>query len=280
MLLRQFARPLANIRVLRRIPEYLQTRYASDDTVFTVNDFDGSLKFQSKLSSHIGSHIFWKGCYARTVLALLDRLLVQPDQVFIDVGANEGEETIFAAKRLTHGHVYAFEPNDNVYSRLCQNVALNHFANVCPLKMGLDSKPGKLTLYGPGSRDKDGTWNDGQGTVCPRPGVDRPIGEIELTTLDLFRSERKLPRVDLIKVDVEGAELTVLQGGDQLLDECRPKLIVETWEDSEQTLLLLEHIRRKAYSIFNLGENGSLAAASDLRHTSRDVFCIPQSSTG
>ncbi len=273
-LIRQLTKPLATTRALRRLPEYFQRRYSYDDGVFTIDDFDGNLHYQSHFSSHIGSHVFWSGCYARSVLALLQRLLNRGDMVVFDVGANEGEETLFAAKRVPNGRVFSFEPNPLVRARLRKNVELNGFDNVSIQAIGLDAQPGKLVLYGPSGRGGDGTWNAGQGSIFPRSGVDAPIGEISLSTLDRFVAEQSIPQIDLIKIDVEGAELNVLRGGERVLAEHHPNMIVEVWEGVERSLELLNYIVGKNYSIRNIAADGSTSPASDLRHTTRDVLCV------
>lgn len=273
-MLRRLTKSMATIRGVRRIPEYVQHKWSDSDELFTIDDFDGNLKFQSVFSSHIGSHIFWKGFYARNILALLNRLLDHSDMVLFDVGANEGEETVFSAKRIPEGQVFAFEPNPSVRSRLVQNVALNGFHNVSIQSIGLDSQPGTRVLYGPSERSGDGTVNEGQGTIYPREGVDTPLGQITLSTLDMFVAEHNVPRVDLIKIDVEGAELNVLKGGDRVLIEHRPKLIVEVWENADRSMDLLHYIIGKEYAVFNIASDGSTTVASDLKRTTRDVLCV------
>ena len=64
----------------------------------TITDFDGDLKFRCSLHHHIGSQIFWHGAYSQAQLRLLGRLFKSPDMVYLDAGANVGEQTIFAAR--------------------------------------------------------------------------------------------------------------------------------------------------------------------------------------
>ncbi len=273
-LLRQLTKACAGVRGLRRIPEYCQKKHSSDDGIFTIHDFDTDLKYESTYSSHIGSHVFWMGQYARSVLGLISRVLDRRDSVVFDIGANEGEETLFCAKRVPSGKVFSFEPNASVRARLVKNVALNNFTNVSIEPVGLSDEPGTLTLYAPAGRHADGTLNAGQATVCPRAGVDKPIGEITLSTMDIFVKEHELQQVDLIKIDVEGAELMVLKGGKDALQRMKPKLIVEVWEGEERSRELLRYITDLGYIVHNIAPDGSFHKATDLSRTSRDVFCI------
>jgi FkbM family methyltransferase len=266
---------LAPVRGFRRLPEYFQQRFASDDTFFIIKDFDGDLQFRSQFSSHIGSHIYWKGRYAASVLALLGRLLIDPEMVMFDVGANEGEETVFAAKRLTSGLVYGFEPNADVYKILAENIRLNGFHNVRLVQLGMDRQAGNLPLYGPAVRDSDGTINNGLATIFPREGIDRAIGTIKLTTLDDFVAEERVARLDILKIDVEGAELNVLQGGNRVLSEYRPVVILEVWQHDVRSADVLRYVMSKGYSIHNISEDGLTVPISDLAHTTRDTLCVP-----
>jgi FkbM family methyltransferase len=272
--LRQYTKRLSNIRGLRRVPEHFQQKHAADDVEFLIDDFDGDLKFESNLTSHIGSHIFWMGVYARSVLAVLNRIIDRPDRIVFDVGANEGEETLFCAKRLPAGRVYSFEPNGQIRARLERNVALNGFTNVSIEPIGLDREPGALTLYGPSGRHQDGSVNYGQATIYPRPGVDQPIGQITLSSIDHFVAERNISRVDIVKIDVEGAELNVLCGGESMIARDKPQLIVEVWEGTERSRELLNYIVSKGYAIHNIAADGTPSPANDLGRTSRDVLCV------
>jgi hypothetical protein len=75
-----------------------------------IHDFDGDLTIDLSLSEHMQRRLFWMGYYNREIVALLDRI-VRPRMVFIDVGANIGEITLVAAKRVgTSGRVISFEP--------------------------------------------------------------------------------------------------------------------------------------------------------------------------
>ena len=97
---------------------------------------------------------------------VLDRLL-EPTMVFADVGANQGEFTLFAAKRLTRGRVIAFEPMTEMRERLVQNIEANAFENVLVSGLGLWSAPGRRRLFRRKERFEDGSFHEGLGTLFP-----------------------------------------------------------------------------------------------------------------
>jgi FkbM family methyltransferase len=191
-----------------------------------VDDFDGDLKFHCRLNEHIGSLMYWRGAYSWNQLPVLDRNL-RDGMVFVDVGANQGEFTVFAAKRLPVGRVVAFEPMTDMYDRLLRNIEANGFSNVLASRLGLWSEPTTRTIYRRSSRFSDGSHHEGLGTVFPTDVRNTRVEEIQCTTLDAFLDTSEINRVDIIKIDVEGAELRVLQGASRTIDRHRPKLLIE-----------------------------------------------------
>lgn len=121
-------------------------QFTKDALDAVITDFDGDLKFRCSLHHHIGSQIFWHGAYSHAQLRLLSRLLKSPDMVYLDAGANVGEQTIFAAKRLSRGRVFAFEPATEVFQVLSENIRSNGFTHVRAEKIGLGDRPASF-LY-------------------------------------------------------------------------------------------------------------------------------------
>lgn len=143
--------------------------------------------------------------------------IVQPGQVVLDIGANIGAHTVPLAQMVgPEGLVVAFEPQRILYQILCGNLALNGVTNVVAHAMALGEAPGSCKIP-----CLDYTQEDNFGGVAidlATEGESVPVG-----TLDQF----SLPRVDFIKLDVEGFESRVLQGGARTLQRCRPILYVE-----------------------------------------------------
>ena len=199
-----------------------------------VPDFDGSIRLEVRLDEHMGSQIFWFGSYSLEILRVLDRLLV-PGMVVVDAGANIGEVSLFAAKRVRPGgRVFSFEPVPELATRLRHHVELNGFAVVEVIERGLADREGKANIYTPGMPFRDGTMHDGMATLYASADRGTLVGSIPLTTLDAFAHERGLNRIDLLKVDVEGAELPVLGGAREVLDVHRPWVIVEVQQETSE----------------------------------------------
>ena len=143
------------------------------------------------------------------------------DDVAVDIGANVGYYTFEMAKRFSR--VYAFEAN----SEVSVPIRASGLDNVYLVDKGLSNSEGKAVLYIP---VVDGLALSGWASLEPGncPGATHHLEkQIELTTLDSFQLER----VDLIKIDVEGHELEVLQGARRTIAASRPTLIVEIKKD-------------------------------------------------
>lgn len=211
--------------------DYVRRHYLADGPpTVVINDFDGDLKMEVELAGHMGSQIFWYGSYSRHQLRVLDSIL-RPGMMVVDAGANAGEITLFCAKRVgSSGRVLSFEPLKRIADRLERNVGLNGFDQVEVVRMGLSDMPGEAALYDTEGQFADGSTHEGLSTIFPTGVRAREVQRIALTTLDRLLEEGRFDRLDVLKVDVEGAELAVLQGARDVLKRFRPWVIVEVQE--------------------------------------------------
>ncbi len=192
-----------------------------------VNNFDGDLNFYCDISEHIGSQIYWQGFYSVKELLILEKIL-KPKMFFVDIGANQGEFTVFAAKRLTEGKVISFEPVSTVFEKLEKNVDANNFKDrVDLIRKGLSDKNTTAEIYTEPGKSEDGTVNQGLYTIH-RTDTRSMIQEtIELIRFDDFVDSYSLSCLDVMKIDIEGSELAVLRGAKQALEKFKPIILIE-----------------------------------------------------
>ncbi|HXP79478.1 MAG TPA: FkbM family methyltransferase [Verrucomicrobiae bacterium] len=149
--------------------------------------------------------------------------VLEPGMIFFDVGANAGVFAIGAAKKIGGNGVFAFEPCSSTFELLKRNLLLNHLADVNVVQMALGDSVGvgMLQVNAPG---KDGLNTLGQAT---HPGS-KVVGQesVRITTVDVFMKDHKIPRVDVMKVDIEGAELMMFRGARELLDRADAPIIL------------------------------------------------------
>lgn len=151
------------------------------------------------------------------------RQLLQPGMVVIDVGANIGVYTFLAAHCVgTTGRVYAIEPTPECIACLKSTVVDNKIENcVIPIEAAVGNQLASVFLILQPASVFNRIVTDTAKTEK------RCVKAVAQITLDyLWESENK-PRVDLIKIDVEGAELQVLQGAEQLLRQQKPIVMFE-----------------------------------------------------
>jgi len=154
--------------------------------------------------------------------------VLRPGSAFVDIGANEGFYTIFAARRVApDGKVYAFEPSPRERSRLEANIEANRLANVTVFREGLADQPGRAVLH---LADPEHNGQNSLGAFG-HPGVECAANlDIDLTTLDYLRDTGSIARVDVLKMDVEGAEMRVLHGATKTLQRDKPILMLELFD--------------------------------------------------
>ena len=198
----------------------------------TINNFDGDLMINLRLNEHMQSQIFWYGFYSRDILLTL-RSILRPGMAVVDAGANIGEITLVAAKMVgASGHVYSFEPQPEVAEVLSKNVRLNNFTQVFIQKEGLSDEAGDKEIYRASFDFHDGSKHEGLATLYPSEERGEKAGQISLVTLDDFCKRTDLKQLNLIKIDIEGAELPALKGGIETLRRFMPYIIVEVQQET------------------------------------------------
>ena len=132
---------------------------------------------------------------------------VKPGDIVIDCGTYTGSTTLyFSQKTGPGGHVYGFEAARDTFSMYLENIG--HIKNCTPVRSAVSKENGTVTFGGYGGRSSIG----------------QPGEEVTTVALDDFVWRNNIPRVDFIKMDVEGAEADVLLGAARLIRQYRPKM--------------------------------------------------------
>ncbi|MFZ9981173.1 MAG: FkbM family methyltransferase [Cyclobacteriaceae bacterium] len=186
----------------------------------TLNNFDGSGRLIIDPKGSMGASLYWTGFHELHELLFLHKFL-KPGMVVADAGANMGMFTVFAARRVKNGKVIAFEPVPSVFKRLQDNVMINDLKNVIALQTGLSNTTGVLPIY-----EIEGD-NEGLSTLYPGSLQQSRVTEVEVKPLDLILEKQGIDRMDLIKMDIEGGELSALRGSIQTIRKFRPAILIE-----------------------------------------------------
>ena len=164
------------------------------------------------------------GSFEPNEFSFLDRVL-KPGMGFVDVGANDGYYTLFAARRVgTGGRVAAVEPSSRERAHLERNLMRNGIDNVEIVPAALGAAAGHADLHlAHGAH----TGHNTLGRFAHDDVVPARIERVPLETLDAVVARLGLTRVDVVKIDVEGAEANVIAGGWTVLTTLRPVLMME-----------------------------------------------------
>lgn len=199
---------------------------------------------------------------------------IGPGSIFIDVGANIGMFTLKAAPRAAR--VVSVEPGEIACRELKENVELNGFRNVTLVQKALSDRPGKAKLY------HNPLGNDPQAFSLLDDGSSPGSEEVELTTLDMLVETLELPRVDCIKIDVEGAEALVIVGARKTITQNLPTVIFEMncptlVNSGGDTAAAWNELAEFGYEFFMLEDDGRLTPLARRPTAFTNVVARPRS---
>jgi FkbM family methyltransferase len=154
-------------------------------------------------------------------LPFLEQIL-SPGMTFVDAGACYGLYTLAASKIVGEsGRVITFEPASRAFRVLRKNIALNSLANVLAYPLALTTNSGKALLYHHPNVGCDSLGRDHSFTETAE--------EVGTESLDNVLRKISVSHVDVIKMDVQGAEELVLRGAKEILTSSRPAVIFEVY---------------------------------------------------
>jgi len=212
-------------------------------------DFFG-YRYTGDLSNSLDWQVYMLGAYAMHELSLLRDMsaaLRTPGSVlnFYDIGANIGHHTLFMSKYADN--VKSFEPYGAVRAKANQKIEQNKVANVVIYPYALGAEDGEFEYAMPsGSNQGSGSFrieND-----------DRPKTTLTVKHGDVFFMRENLPKMDIIKMDVEGFESVVLNGLHDRLRSDRPIIMSEISGEDRSGFKTLDGLSKVLYDDFEIYE--------------------------
>jgi len=191
-------------------------------------DDQPSLRIEVTTREMINRAIFLYGTFEISETRLVQAYL-RPGMTFLDVGAHIGYYTLIGARLVgDSGRVHSFEPGAATRAHLEANVARNGFGNVEIHAQALAEQTGQVGFY-PSTLAS----NQGISSIIPSPSGNGRAAPVTVASLSLddFAASLGGRRVDFLKMDIEGAELQVIRGGQSLLGGAEaPPMIFEAHE--------------------------------------------------
>lgn len=153
------------------------------------------------------------------------RQIVKTGDAVIDAGANWGMHSLYLARLVgTSGRVFSFEPSPETFAELSENLRLNGLNQVTAVQKALADKLGELKFSGSGASKTRHLLSD---SSEEKSKAKESFTFVQVTTIDQFVDFQNLDKLSMIKVDVEGAEHSLLVGATKTIQRFRPQLVIE-----------------------------------------------------
>jgi FkbM family methyltransferase len=224
---------------------------SSDHGLMIVNRFDTN-------SEQVG-HGQWLLDHGNTstieAQAAYDCLRDRQRPVIFDVGANIGTFTTWMANTFPQGKIYCFEPQRLIFQMLCGNVAINNFDNCYIYNMAVGNTNTRIEVQEPDyyKQEDFGIFSLVEDKVYNKSGISTVV---DIITVDTFVELNNIPRVDYIKIDVEGMDIDVLRGAVNTLKKFSPCIFIEH-NDNRRSILeeIVEYLGKDHYNFKVIGNN-------------------------
>jgi len=196
-----------------------------------VADIDG-IRYEGNTGNFVDSYIFFYGAFERPILYFLRDTMKSARShhgVFLDIGANTGQHSLFMSKYAKE--IHAFEPWQPVIKRFRRMVENNHIKNIVIHPFGLGNENSKKPFYQPPD------FNLGTGSFVEGFKENNSYaGELDIRIGDDALEKAGITSVDLIKMDIEGYEKLALKGLHRTLQVHRPIVEFELTVDAKSAV--------------------------------------------
>jgi len=193
------------------------------------------------------------GAGTELVAQMLFSELAKESRWVVDVGAHYGFYTLLAAVRVSSsGKVLAFEPSKENFRVLKLNIALNKLRNVEPLNVGLWDRETKAYIGIP----RGGA--SGENTLAIDVKRSDRVETAKLLRFDTLAREMNVDVIDLVKIDVEGAEFHVIKGFGSYLEKCK-YILLEVHPQhmaklGSSPMAMYNYLKKMGFQVYLLGE--------------------------
>jgi len=204
--------------------------------------------------------------------------LLGKGMTFVDVGANVGLYTLFAARKVgERGQVISIEPSAREFRRLQANVKLNRLRNVLLLKLAMSDTTGERDLL---VATKDHSGHNTFGYYADGVTQLDYKERVQTSTIDGIVARERVRRVDFLKLDIEGGEFFALEGSINTVRKDHPVILIEVSppllaNQNCTSVMIYDYLLREGYSLYYFdSEKPTRSGARPLYEG--DVLAIPQ----
>ena len=255
-------------QIIKRLSKSLKLHKVTPREVTVVRN---GLRYRLDLTDAMDRILYYRGVHERLETRLCMHL-IRPGMTCLDVGANLGYYALLFAQ-LTNGmgDVYAFEPSPEEVERLRRNISLNPFQNIRIHALALTDVTGKIGIT---ERRKGGNTR-----IAATDG--EAVHDIDGMRLDRFVSSEKIASIQLMKIDVEGAEVKFLKGGLDTISRLTPVMIIEL---NPRALArfgnripdIQELLQNRQYRLYRLSRRGLIKFDGMVKTDHINIVAFPQ----
>jgi FkbM family methyltransferase len=215
-------------------------------------EVQGSKMYVDSNDVGVTPYLLQWGVYEKEETQLF-KSIVQKGMTIVDVGANIGYYTLLAARLVgAEGKVYAFEPDPHNYALLCKSIAANGYKNVVAVQKAVSSQTGTTQLF----LDKH---NLGGHSLAETNVNKNTAITVETASLDDFLKEQG-GKVDLVKMDIQGAEMQALMGMTSTIRQNEDLMVLtEFWPAGLRYAgsppeAFLDRLKELGFELFQVGQ--------------------------
>jgi FkbM family methyltransferase len=185
------------------------------------------MKVKGDAREIIEQYIYYFGVWEPHITAWISRRLA-PGDTFVDVGANIGYYSLLASRLVgASGTVVAIEPSPRTFSKLNANMTLNGLSNVRTVNLAASACDGIVQIF------RGDEHSSGLTTIIERKGFELEC-EVSAAPLSSILRPEEMRNTRLVKIDVEGAEWSVVAGMASLINKGRRDLEIIIEVDTDR----------------------------------------------
>ncbi len=224
-------------------------------------------KIIANINEDVGRQLYLFGSFEKVEIEYFSKIIKQGDICF-DVGGNIGYFSIEFSKLIGDGEVHVFEPIKSNVQMIEASISLNGLSNVIVNESAVGNENGFVKF----SVSEDSAFSSIHDTGR-KPLAE--ITEVKIVKLDTYFIEKKLSRIDILKIDVEGAEQLVVTGAEAILTDPnkRPRVVLIELYDlnlkgfGASRNEIINIMRNYGYSPFVISKNSELVELNELNHS-------------
>jgi FkbM family methyltransferase len=268
---------LKNVPLVRRfVFNYLRNWIQLNPKAELVATIIQNIKMKLSVNDWVQQNIFLNGYYEKNETDYWLRR-TQNSTTVIDIGANVGYYSLLASKNIKPqtGVVYAFEPISKTFKRLTENIHLNKINNIQYFNQAISDENSFIQIH----VGNDENW--GMSSINEHEHLSGVVEKVKSETLDNFCKEHNIANIDLVKIDVEGAEFKVLKGMTAVIEKFKPEVLIEILDQhlNKQNVSstdIFNFFWERGYQAFTIIKNGELNPISEAKSYS-GLICFKYS---